>query len=165
VVGRRRHARPVVSVCRRVVWGSVSNSSGYALDSTLVLAGDGGVADVEDYPRTIALLESRYTQEGDCLDCLFALRWPDGFCCPNCTNGRAWRSLRGCFVLDIAGKFPFWLERFSETQSFSIVGSTGHQRRASDILDAHKPEDLAPVELSAYPEQFLTMDVCIELRK
>lgn len=57
-----------------------------------------GVADVEDYPRTIASLESRYSQEGDCLDYLFALRWPDGFCCPNCTNGRAWRSSRGLWL-------------------------------------------------------------------
>src|ERR1700749_1474241 len=57
-----------------------------------------GVADVEDYPRTIASLESRYPQEGDCLDYLFALRWPDGFCCPNCTNGRAWRSSRGLWL-------------------------------------------------------------------
>ena len=57
-----------------------------------------GVADVEDYPRTLASLESRYSQEGDCLDYLFALRWPDGFCCPNCTNGRAWRSSRGLWL-------------------------------------------------------------------
>ena len=57
-----------------------------------------GVADVEDYPRTLASLESRCSQEGDCLDYLFALRWPDGFCCPNCTNGRAWRSSRGLWL-------------------------------------------------------------------
>src|SRR5580692_1875332 len=57
-----------------------------------------GVAEVEDYPRTIASLESRYPQEGDCLDYLFALRWPDGFRCPNCTNGRAWRSSRGLWL-------------------------------------------------------------------
>src|SRR5258705_1097148 len=56
------------------------------------------VADVEDYPRTIASLESRFSQEGDCLDYLSALRWPDGFCCPNCTNGRAWRSSRGLWL-------------------------------------------------------------------
>src|SRR6267154_2286367 len=57
-----------------------------------------GVADVEDYPRTIASLESRYFQEGDCLEYLFGLRWPEGFCCPNCTNGRAWRSSRGLWL-------------------------------------------------------------------
>src|SRR6202140_1025120 len=57
-----------------------------------------GVADVEDYPRTAASLESRFSQEGDCLDYLFALRWPDGFCCPNCTNGRDWKSSRGLWL-------------------------------------------------------------------
>jgi transposase-like protein len=45
---------------------------------------------VEDYPRTLTELESRFSSEQACRDYLFRLRWPDGFACPCCGLSRAW---------------------------------------------------------------------------
>ncbi len=39
--------------------------------------------------------------------------------------------------------------------SFLSFGSTGHQRRAGDILDAHKPEDLVPGGVKCIPRTIL----------
>jgi len=56
----------------------------------------------EDYPRTLAELESRFSSEEACRDYLFRLRWPDGFVCPRCGPSRAWplrsgrRQCSGC---------------------------------------------------------------------
>ena len=41
----------------------------------------------DDYPRTLLELEKRFTDEGHCRDYLCALRWPQGFACPNCGAG------------------------------------------------------------------------------
>lgn len=46
--------------------------------------------EVEDYPRTLAELEARFSSEGACRDYLFRLRWPDGFRCPRCGLDKAW---------------------------------------------------------------------------
>ena len=45
---------------------------------------------VEDYPRTLAELERRFSSEAACREYLSSLRWPDGFQCPRCGPGRAW---------------------------------------------------------------------------
>jgi transposase-like protein len=45
---------------------------------------------VEDYPRTLAELERRFSSEKACREYLSSLRWPDGFRCPRCGPGRAW---------------------------------------------------------------------------
>ena len=45
---------------------------------------------MEDYPRTIAELEARFSTEEACRTYLFALRWPNGFHCPRCKNTKAW---------------------------------------------------------------------------
>jgi hypothetical protein len=45
---------------------------------------------MEDYPRTIAELEARFSTEEACRNYLFALRWPNGFHCPRCDNTKAW---------------------------------------------------------------------------
>ena len=52
---------------------------------------------MEDYPRTVAELESRFSTEQACREYLFQLRWPTGFCCPKCGVLKAWpmRSGRG----------------------------------------------------------------------
>jgi len=44
---------------------------------------------VEDYPRTIAEFEARFSQEAACRDYLVRLRWPDGFRCPRCGHDQA----------------------------------------------------------------------------
>jgi len=45
---------------------------------------------MEDYPRTLAELEARFSSEQACRDYLFRLRWPDGFRCPRCSGTKAW---------------------------------------------------------------------------
>ena len=50
---------------------------------------------MEDYPRTLAELEQRFSTEDACREYLFALRWPEGFVCPVCGNLEAWRMSAG----------------------------------------------------------------------
>ena len=56
----------------------------------------------EDYPRTLAELESRFSSEAACRAYLFDLRWPKGFMCPRCGLGKSWglrsgrRQCAGC---------------------------------------------------------------------
>ena len=45
---------------------------------------------MEDYPRTLAELEQRFSTEEACRTYLFWLRWPKGFVCPACSNREAW---------------------------------------------------------------------------
>ena len=45
---------------------------------------------MEDYPRTLAELEARFSSEEECRKYLFQLRWPEGFKCPRCGGGKAW---------------------------------------------------------------------------
>jgi transposase-like protein len=44
---------------------------------------------VDDYPRTVAEFEARFSTEEGCRDYLFRLRWPDGFRCPLCGTAKA----------------------------------------------------------------------------
>jgi transposase-like protein len=45
---------------------------------------------MEDYPRTLAELEARFSSEEECRRYLVNLRWPDGFRCPRCNGTTAW---------------------------------------------------------------------------
>jgi len=45
---------------------------------------------MEDYPRTIAELEARFSSEEECRKYLVNLRWPEGFRCPRCNGVKAW---------------------------------------------------------------------------
>lgn len=49
---------------------------------------------MEDYPRTLAELETRFSTEEACLDYLFQLRWPNGYLCPRCGHTKGWRVRR-----------------------------------------------------------------------
>ncbi len=51
----------------------------------------------EDYPRTLLEFEERFSTEAGCVDYLQELRWPEGFICPHCAAGDAWRTARGLF--------------------------------------------------------------------
>jgi transposase-like protein len=44
---------------------------------------------MEDYPRNLMEFESRFKSQRDCVDYLFALRWPDGLVCPRCSGKSA----------------------------------------------------------------------------
>jgi transposase-like protein/ribosomal protein L37AE/L43A len=50
---------------------------------------------VEDYPRTLAELEARFSSEQACREYLFRLRWPEGFQCPRCGESKTWRLQSG----------------------------------------------------------------------
>lgn len=45
---------------------------------------------MEDYPRTLAEFEQRFSTEASCRDYLYRLRWPDGFRCPRCGHMKFW---------------------------------------------------------------------------
>lgn len=45
---------------------------------------------MEDYPRTLAELEVRFSSEDACREYLFNLRWPDGFYCARCGGEKSW---------------------------------------------------------------------------
>jgi len=46
---------------------------------------------MEEYPRTLAELEARFSTEEACREYLVQLRWPEGFRCPRCGGSKAWR--------------------------------------------------------------------------
>jgi len=50
---------------------------------------------MEDYPRTVAELEARFSTEQACREYLFQLRWPTGFRCPKCGAMKAWSMRSG----------------------------------------------------------------------
>ncbi|MGH9627559.1 MAG: IS1595 family transposase [Bryobacteraceae bacterium] len=45
---------------------------------------------MEDYPRTLAEFEARFSTEEACREYLFQVRWPRGFECPGCGCRKAW---------------------------------------------------------------------------
>jgi transposase-like protein len=58
---------------------------------------------VEDYPRTWAEFEVRFSTEEACREYLWQLRWPKGIVCPRCQGTKTWphgEVLRRCSVCD-----------------------------------------------------------------
>ncbi|PYV02430.1 MAG: IS1595 family transposase [Acidobacteria bacterium] len=53
---------------------------------------------MEEYPRTLAELETRFGTEQACRDYLLKLRWPEGFVCPRCRGRSAWTTNRNLLV-------------------------------------------------------------------
>jgi transposase-like protein/Zn ribbon nucleic-acid-binding protein len=45
---------------------------------------------VENYPRNLAEFEARFSSEEACREYLVRLRWPAGFRCPRCGEGKTW---------------------------------------------------------------------------
>ena len=58
---------------------------------------------MEDYPRTLRELESRFATEEACHEYLVSLRWPNGFVCPKCGSGSAWWTARGLQMCSACG--------------------------------------------------------------
>jgi transposase-like protein/ribosomal protein L37AE/L43A len=48
-----------------------------------------------NYPETVLEFEACFSTETDCRQYLAAIRWPDGFRCPNCECPEAWITERG----------------------------------------------------------------------
>lgn len=46
---------------------------------------------MEDYPRTLAEFEQRFSTDAECRDYLARIRWRDGFRCPKCGGEHAWQ--------------------------------------------------------------------------
>ena len=44
-----------------------------------------------DFPRSLIEFHQRFGDEAACAQYLVAARWPDGFVCPGCGGGKAWR--------------------------------------------------------------------------
>ena len=42
------------------------------------------------FPKSLIEFQERFASEGVCAEYLFARRWPEGFVCPGCGDGRAW---------------------------------------------------------------------------
>jgi transposase-like protein len=54
---------------------------------------------MEDYPRTLAQFDRRFTTEAACRAYLVALRWPSGFQCPRCVGHTGgWMTKRGLMM-------------------------------------------------------------------
>jgi len=53
---------------------------------------------VEEYPGTLAELETRFGTEQACRDYLLNLRWPEGFVCQRCRGRSAWTTNRNLLV-------------------------------------------------------------------
>jgi transposase-like protein len=58
---------------------------------------------MDDYPKTQPEFDARFATEDDCLAYLFQVRWPEGFICPRCRNGKGWSTGRGLIVCDACG--------------------------------------------------------------
>jgi len=52
----------------------------------------------EDYPRDLLEFERRFATDQACRQCLFELRWPEGFVCPRCAGRETWPTQRGLWV-------------------------------------------------------------------
>jgi transposase-like protein/ribosomal protein L37AE/L43A len=50
---------------------------------------------MEDYPQTVLEFEERFASEAACREYLAAIRWPEGFRCPQCGHPEAWVTKRG----------------------------------------------------------------------
>ena len=49
------------------------------------------------YPRSTGEFQSWFGSDGDCLDYLDWMRWPQGFVCPRCENHGGWRRADGSY--------------------------------------------------------------------
>jgi transposase-like protein len=54
------------------------------------------------YPRSVGEFQAWFRTDADCLDYLEWLRWPSGFCCPDCGHG-GWRLGDGRFMCSECG--------------------------------------------------------------
>lgn len=55
------------------------------------------------YPRAMGEFQAWFRTDGDCLDYLQWLRWPNGFICPNCSRNGGWRLGDGRFMCPDCG--------------------------------------------------------------
>lgn len=56
------------------------------------------------YPRSLGEFQAWFSTDGDCLDYLEWLRWPEGFVCPGCGHGGGWRLGDGRWMCSECGR-------------------------------------------------------------
>jgi len=55
------------------------------------------------FPKSLIEFQGRFATESACSEYLFARRWPEGFVCPGCGDGRAWLLKAKAFTYECAG--------------------------------------------------------------
>ena len=56
-----------------------------------------------DFPRSLIEFQQRFLDEAACVAYLAAARWPQGFVCPSCGTGKAWRLQTKPWTWECAG--------------------------------------------------------------
>ena len=56
-----------------------------------------------DFPHSLIEFQQRFSDEAACAHYLIATRWPDGFVCPRCGGGKAWRLETKAWTFECAG--------------------------------------------------------------
>ena len=54
------------------------------------------------FPKSLIEFQERFATESACAEYLFARRWPEGFVCPGCGDGRAWLLKAKAFTYECA---------------------------------------------------------------
>jgi predicted RNA-binding Zn-ribbon protein involved in translation (DUF1610 family) len=54
------------------------------------------------FPQSLIEFQGRFATESACAEYLFARRWPEGFVCPGCGDGRAWLLKAKAFTYECA---------------------------------------------------------------
>src|SRR5205807_2291515 len=54
------------------------------------------------FPKSLIEFQGRFATEGACAEFLFERRWPEGFVCPGCGDGRAWLLKAKAFTYECA---------------------------------------------------------------
>ena len=62
---------------------------------------------MEDFPRTVTVLESHFSTVQACRAYFFRLRWPDGFRCGRCGGNSCWPTERGLFMCAACRKHTY----------------------------------------------------------
>jgi predicted RNA-binding Zn-ribbon protein involved in translation (DUF1610 family) len=54
------------------------------------------------FPKSLIAFQRRFATESECAEYLFERRWPHGFVCPGCGDGRAWLLKTKAFTYECA---------------------------------------------------------------
>ena len=91
-----------------------------------------------DSPRSLLEFQQRFGDEAACAQYLVAMRWPDGFVCPVCGGGKAWRLETKAWTYECAG-----CGRQTSVTAGTIMH---HSKRPSrrDVGCGHRRDDSPP---------------------
>jgi predicted RNA-binding Zn-ribbon protein involved in translation (DUF1610 family) len=78
--------------------------------------------------------QGRFSTEGACAEYLFARRWPEGFVCPGCGDGRAWLLRTKAFTYECAACGRQTSVTAGTIILFPAVGSWQNRRIRADAM-------------------------------